>query len=310
MKEKGNPSMDTNRAIWKKAVLLSLFFILHPSSFILSQEVEWRQDYQKARQEAADKSRPLFIDLGTDNCFWCKQLDARTFKEPGVAAILNERFVPLKIDASRDPRLADALRVQNFPTLVFANSEGRILGYQEGFVEAAALKEVLERLAPAAAKAPPASPNLEGPASEKLTSRAKVKPEGDEEDRLRRARDLLGQAREDYRAQQILFCLDRCELLANNYADLPEGAEAAKLATEIKSNPEWMKQACDQLADRMSQLYLSLAETWLKKGQPQQAIYYLERIVQSFPNSRHAEAAQVRLAQIQGQPSATIDFKK
>ena len=139
-----------------------------------------------------------------------------------------------------------------------------------------------------------------------LTSRTEA---GDQQ-RLRRARDLLAQAREDYRAQQFLCCLDRCEALISGYADLPEGHVASQLAAEIKGNPEWTKQACDQLGERLSVLYLALAETWLKKGQPQQAVFYLERVAQTFPNSRHAEAAQARLAQLQGPPSRTAEVKK
>ena len=125
-----------------------------------------------------------------------------------------------------------------------------------------------------------------------------------------RARELLGQAREDYRVQNFLGCLDRCEALATQFADLPEGTEATQLAAEIKSNPEWARQAAEQLGDRLSVLYLALADTWLKRGQPQQAVFYLERVVQSFPNTRHAEAAQIRLSQIQGPTSKTVDFKK
>ena len=121
---------------------------------------------------------------------------------------------------------------------------------------------------------------------------------------------MLAQAREDYRTQQYLCCLDRCEVLSGTYADLAEGTEAMQLAAEIKNNPEWMRLACDNLSDRLGLLYLSLAETWPKKGQPQQAVLYLERVVQAFPNTRQAEAAQIRLAQIQGQPTRAVDFKK
>ena len=32
------------------------------------------------------------------------------------------------------------MNVQNYPTLVYASPEGRILGYQEGFIEAAVLR--------------------------------------------------------------------------------------------------------------------------------------------------------------------------
>ena len=58
---------------------------------------------------------------------------------------------------------------------------------------------------------------------------------------------------------------------------------------------------------RTWEFYLALAETLLKKGQPQQATLYLERVMQTFPGTRQAEAAQVRLSQIQGVPAQTVD---
>jgi thioredoxin-related protein len=143
-----------------------------------------------------------------------------------------------------------------------------------------------------------------------LTSLAK-KPEIKDGQRTRRARELLAEAREDYRAQQYLLCLHRCDVLAAAFGDLPEGAEAAELAGEIKNNPERLRQAADMAGEQLGSLYLSLAETCLRKGQPQQAILWLERVVQTLPNTRQADAAQIRLAQIQGQPATrTVDFKK
>jgi thioredoxin-like negative regulator of GroEL len=358
-----------------------------------AQEVEWRLDYGKARQEALEKNRPLMIDVGTEHCYFCKQLDSRTFKDPAVVSLLNERCIPLKIDADQHARLAEALKVEYYPTLVFATAEGKILGYQQGFIEAGALKERLNKLFFTAATAGGGAPNpsreieeakraiavgdypraiallkpvadnakeavvqnqaremlqdLEQQAAgrcaearqlvesgkvtqavETVTELVRVYPgtkaarEGGqllvtlasrvvphENSRSRVARELLDQAREDYRRHQYLSCLDRCENLIANYADLSEGAEASKLAAEIKANPEWTKQACEQMGERLSTLYLTLAETWLKKGQPQQAIFYLERIVQTFPNTPNADIAQVRLAQIQG-PSRMPELKK
>jgi len=294
--------------------------------------------------------------------------------------MLNQRCVPLKINAEQHARLTEALRVTNYPTLVFATAEGRILGYQEGFIEAAPLHERLNKLlfsaapesgtnrelqeasqavstgdyARAIALLKPVAENAKEPAIQSkaqqllqdlekqaagrcaearqfvesgkvpqavetvtelvrtypgtkaareggqllVTLASRVVPH--ENDRGRAARELLDQARDDYREKKYLSCLDRCETLSADHADSPESAEANKLAAEIKANPEWTKQACDQMGERLSTLYLTLAETWLKKGQPQQAVFYLERIVQTFPNTRNADVAQVRLAQIQG----------
>ena len=67
----------------------------------MGQEVQWRHDYTQARREAVEKNRPLLVDVGTENCYWCKQLDLRTFRDPAIAAVLNARFIPLKIDAQQ-----------------------------------------------------------------------------------------------------------------------------------------------------------------------------------------------------------------
>jgi thioredoxin-like negative regulator of GroEL len=358
-----------------------------------AQEIEWRSDYGKARQEAVDKNRPLLIDVGTENCHFCKQLDLRTFKDPAIVAMLNERCIPLKIDADHNPKLAEALRVEYYPTLVFATAEGKILGYQQGFIEAAPLHDRLTKLfftspitvngasnysrdideakraiaagdypraiallKPVAETAKDAAvqkrasqllQDLEQQAAgrcaearqlvengkvpqavETVTELVRVYPgtkaarEGGqllatlasrvverENPRSSVAKELLDKAREDYQRHQYLSCLDRCEGLIGNYSDLNEGAEASKLSAEIKSNPEYVQQACEQMGERLTTLYLSLAETWLKKGEPQQAVYYLERIIQTFPHTRNADIAQVRLAQIQG-PSRIPETKK
>lgn len=131
-----------------------------------------------------------------------------------------------------------------------------------------------------------------------LASMVKV-PEAQGQHRNKRARDLLAQARDFYQSKDYVPCLDRCELLLAGYGDLPEGQEANKLAIEIKSNPEWLQGACDTLGDRLGIMYLALADSLLKRGDPQRAEFYLQRVIQGFPGSRHAESAQIRLTQLQ-----------
>jgi thioredoxin-like negative regulator of GroEL len=359
-------------------------------SSVRAQEVQWRYDYNSARKEAEEKNRPLVIDFGTENCFWCKRLDSSTFHDPAVIGIMNDKFIPLKIDADRDAPLAQSLHIQSYPTVVLAGPDGKIIDMIVGFKEATPFQEVLQRALggltepdwmqrdykesakaiassdyaraiallkgimedgkdrPVQLKAKQVLQDLEQQAAGRL-ARAKQlddkgqsaeaaqtlteliraftgtsaateaahmlnaqasRPEIKSQQRSRRARELLAQAKEDYRTQQYLCCLDRCELLAASYADLAEGSEAMQLASEIKNNPEWMQKACDSLGDRLGMLYMGLAETWLRKGQPQQAVQCLERVVQQFPGSRQAEAAQIRLSYIKGQTTMQTDFKK
>jgi thioredoxin-like negative regulator of GroEL len=359
-------------------------------SMATAQDVKWRYDYNAARREAEQKSMPLVVDIGTENCFWCNKLDAITFHDPAVAEVINSKFIPLKVDAHRNAALSDALRIQAFPTVVLAASDGKILATLEGYMEPIRFHEQLQRTLvsvsnpewmnrdyleagkavagsdyaraiallkgvtedgqnrPIQLKARQLLNELDQQAATRL-ARAKQyedkgqtteametltelvrayagtqaaseggelltkiadKPEIKARQRTRRARDLLAQAKEDFRTHQYLRTLEHCETLVTNYPDLPEGAEAVQLASDIKSNPEWMKQACDSLSDRLGMLYLSLAETWIKKGQPKEAVICYERVIQSFPGTRQAETAQQRLAQLQGQPTRQANFKK
>jgi tetratricopeptide (TPR) repeat protein len=353
-------------------------------------EVQWRTDYARALREAQQKGRPLLVDVGTENCHWCKQLDVRTFTDPELVKMLNERCIPLKIDGNSNNYLVEALRIHSYPTLVFAGPDGSIMAYKEGFLEAGPLKEHLVRVLaavgtpdwmtrdveaatragaagnharamallrgvvedgrhrPVQVKARQMLAELEQKAAE-LSRQAKALAEqgktteaiaaynrlGEDfpgtpaarqgqqmvmklasratdpaERRKRQAAEVLAQAREDYRNQRFLICLDRCERLLEDYSDLPEAKEAARLTEEVKENPEWTRKACDQMGDRLGVLYLALADTWLRKGQPQKAVFYLQRVVKMFPGSRHAEKAQATLARLRGAPGAAGEKSK
>jgi thioredoxin-like negative regulator of GroEL len=285
-----------------------------------AQEVHWARDYDTARRDAARSGRPLVIDLGTTNCVYCKKLDAVTFTDQAVIKQLKDQFVAVKVDADADPRLVKALNIQSFPTLVFAAADGKILGIHEGFVDAARFRQQLQRALndAGAVSAPPGpqpspekSPIAEQPAaaSGQLTVRTTVPPlelGQDEAERVQQARRLLAQAAEDERSQQYVCCLERCQALVTKYADLPEAADAQRLATRIKSDPELSRRLCDSLSEQLGDLYLGLAEGCLRRQQPQQARSYLERLVQLCPGSRQALAAQQRMSQIQdGQIAGT-----
>jgi len=130
-----------------------------------AQDVKWRTDYAAARKEATETGRPLLLDFGTDACFWCKKLDATTFRDPKVIKLLNEQFIPVKIDANKHPRLTEALNVESFPTLVLATPEGKVVGRHVGYAEVAQLTGLLGKApAPVPAKAiAPAAPVAKKP---------------------------------------------------------------------------------------------------------------------------------------------------
>jgi thioredoxin-related protein len=111
-----------------------------------AQQISWRSDYASARKAAAEQYRPILIDFGTENCFWCKKLDQTTLRDPAVATVVSGQFIALKADAERDQALTQALRISQFPTLVLASPDGKILGVLEGYQEPADLAAQLTKV--------------------------------------------------------------------------------------------------------------------------------------------------------------------
>jgi thioredoxin-like negative regulator of GroEL len=258
------------------------------------QEVPWRHDYSAARREAQEKGQPLLLDFGTENCFWCKRLDASTFRDPTVVQLLAGQFIPVKIDADRQPQLALPLGIRSYPTLILASPDGRVLARQEGYVEASRLADQLQRaLRDHAAKETPARPVASPPAPMAPAVAAVPAPEEGS-----RARDQLALAYEDFLNQRYAGCLERCRSLRAIYPHCPEAAEAGKLAARIHADAELRQRACQGLAQMLGELYLELAELQVKQNHPGEAAEYLELIVRVCPESVQARTAQEKLGQL------------
>jgi thioredoxin-related protein len=65
-------------------------------------EVTWLE-LSDALKQQRHRPKPIFIDLYTDWCRWCKVMDQKTFSDPEVAAYLQEHFYPVKFNAEKAP---------------------------------------------------------------------------------------------------------------------------------------------------------------------------------------------------------------
>jgi len=62
-----------------------------------------------------------------------------------------------------------------------------------------------------------------------------------------------------------------------------------------KNDPESLERACAGVVESLAEMYLQLAESWIREGQQQQAAAALQKIIQRCPETRHAQVARDRL---------------
>ncbi len=67
--------------------------------------VDWYPWCQEAIDRARAGDRPILLSIGYSSCHWCHVMAHESFEDPATAAVMNERFVNIKVDREERPDL-------------------------------------------------------------------------------------------------------------------------------------------------------------------------------------------------------------
>jgi uncharacterized protein len=65
--------------------------------------VDWYPWGEEALTRAREEQRPLLVSIGYSACHWCHVMAHESFEDPAIAALMNERFVCIKVDREERP---------------------------------------------------------------------------------------------------------------------------------------------------------------------------------------------------------------
>ncbi len=152
-----------SRVMLFRSLALTYLLILPAASPAVSAErkVRWRHDLQQAVDEAARTGKPLLVQVTASWCGYCRKMYAETFTDDRVVEHVNGCFVPVSVDADRNPDFLRAAGVEGLPATLIVSPQRRILKRLTGFMPAARFDAQLARLCPAHHEvAVPADPPL------------------------------------------------------------------------------------------------------------------------------------------------------
>jgi thioredoxin-related protein len=117
-------------------------------------KAEWLAFDQAMEKAAADK-KYVVVDFYTDWCKWCKVMDDKTYADSSVAAALKENFVIAKINGESSEKIIYQgkimaqsdftmnMKVSGFPSTLFMDSDGKVIGILPGYIEAPVYLKIL-----------------------------------------------------------------------------------------------------------------------------------------------------------------------
>jgi len=119
-------------------------------------EIKWLS-YDEGLAKAKREGKHLFIDFTAKWCGYCKKMDGSTFIEPEIVKMLNDDFVPVKVDGDSEKELniegykvteknlsRQEYKVRGYPTFWFLDAQGTKLGAVSGFQPATNLLNTLQ----------------------------------------------------------------------------------------------------------------------------------------------------------------------
>ncbi len=73
-----------------------------------SNPVHWRPWGEEAFAAAIQSETPVFLSVGYSSCHWCHVMEHESFEDQGIAKLLNNHFVSIKVDREERPDVDEA----------------------------------------------------------------------------------------------------------------------------------------------------------------------------------------------------------
>ncbi|HQS66323.1 MAG TPA: thioredoxin family protein [Sulfuricurvum sp.] len=121
-----------------------IFFLLMFSISVFGAEIAWNTSYDSARAKAKKESKPLMVLITSEDCRWCRKLEATTLQDEEIISRINTQFQAINVtkDKSVYPK---SLTAKMVPMSYFLDpSNGKVLYSIPGYWESEDYHSVLD----------------------------------------------------------------------------------------------------------------------------------------------------------------------
>lgn len=92
-----------------------------------SSEIHWEGWTNQAFERAQAEDKLVLLSIGASWCHWCHVLDRTSYSDPEVIETINDRFVPVRVEADHRPDIQDRYLMGGWPTTAVLTPDARIL---------------------------------------------------------------------------------------------------------------------------------------------------------------------------------------
>lgn len=121
---------------------LLLMLLAQPTAS--AEAVSWQTWSEDQFHRAGNQGKLVLLDLSAEWCAYCRRMEATTWKDPGVVALIERHYLPVQVVDERHPELAARYRDHGRPALVIYDASGRELLRKRGYLKPQWMRWLLE----------------------------------------------------------------------------------------------------------------------------------------------------------------------
>jgi len=89
--------------------------------------IQWLEWGEEAFELSKKEEKPMILDIFGSWCHWCHVMDEKTYSDADVIRMINEKFVPVRVDTDKRPDINERYNQGGWPSTVFLTSNGRVI---------------------------------------------------------------------------------------------------------------------------------------------------------------------------------------
>ena len=100
--------------------------------WLMGAEIDWSANFEQAQAKAKKESKPILVIITTEQCRWCRKLEATTLSNEEIVSTINSKFAAAHVtrDKSVYPKHLSAKMV---PMSYFLDPDGKVLYSMPGY---------------------------------------------------------------------------------------------------------------------------------------------------------------------------------
>ena len=108
-------------------------------------EIAWNEWGPEPFERAQREDRPILLGISAVWCHWCHVMDETSYSDAEVIRLINERFVPVRVDNDQRPDVNARYNMGGWPTTAFLTPGGEVMAGMT-YVPPGQMRDVLNQV--------------------------------------------------------------------------------------------------------------------------------------------------------------------